>query len=450
MNMKYIKLIVLLILSVNLANSQENLSMKDAIKLALEHNYSIKIVKTSSDISKNNVDIGNAGMLPSINAQGGATYSLTNIDMDLAVGARNTSDTTGGGGIMKISQDNSASKNYNAGINLNWTIFDGFAMFISYDKFEELRDKSEIEVQLAIEGLVKNLVNTYYQAANLKENLEILKKNIEISRDRFNRMEDKAKLGIALKIEVLKAQVDLNNDSTMFMQTELTYNTMLRQLDYLIGSDLSKKYTLDSKIDFVNMPDFENLKTNLFAKNSSINQAIAQKNISELDYKMINSSYFPRVNFSTGYTYTKQTNDAGFMLSNASNGFNVGLNFSWNLFNGNKNKIQSQNAELLVKINDLKYNDIKKQMELSLNNSYDQYLKRKEILDLSKANIQTAEQNFRRSSELYKLGKLTSVDFRESQINLLRAKFSLNQAGVQVKLSEVEILILSGMYFDLI
>ena len=447
--MKFIKLFVILILSFNLAYAADNLSLKDAVKLALEHNYAIKIVKTSSDIAKNNVDIGNAGMLPTINAQGGATYSKTDIDMDLAVGARNPQDTSGGPAIMSITKNNSASNNYNAGINLNWTIFDGFAMFISYDKFEELRNKSNIEVQLAVEGLVKNLINVYYQAANMKENINILKKNIEVSRDRLNRMKDKAALGVALKIEVLKAQVDLNNDSTMFMQTELSYNTMLRQLDYLIGSDLDKKYSLNSKIDFVNMPDYNDLKTNLFSKNSSINQAIAQKNISELDYKMINSAYYPRVSFSTGYSYTKQTNDAGFMLSNASKGYNVGLNLSWNLFNGNKNKIQSQNAELLVKINEIKYNDIKKQMELNLNNAYDQYLKRKEILDLSKANIQTAEQNFQRSLDLYKLGKLTSVDFRESQTNLLRAQFVLNQARVQVKLSEVEILILSGMYFDL-
>ena len=89
-------------------------------------------------------------------------------------------------------------------------------------------------------------------------------------------------------------------------------------------------------------------------------------------------------------------------------------------------------------------------MELNFNNTYDQYLKRKEILDLSKINIETAEQNFRRSLDLYKLGKLTSVDFRESQTNLLRAKFSLNQARVQLKLSEVEILILSGIYFNLL
>lgn len=67
--------IFILLLSLSLSGfAQEQLSLQEAITIALQNNYDIKISKNQIDIAKNNANIGNAGMLPNL------TGSYTNGD----------------------------------------------------------------------------------------------------------------------------------------------------------------------------------------------------------------------------------------------------------------------------------------------------------------------------------------------------------------------------------
>ena len=45
-------------------NAQELLTVEEAIKIALENNYEIKISKNNLKIDQSNISIGNAGILP--------------------------------------------------------------------------------------------------------------------------------------------------------------------------------------------------------------------------------------------------------------------------------------------------------------------------------------------------------------------------------------------------
>jgi len=432
-------IILLVLMSRDFLYSQSKvISLEEALKLALENNYSIQIVKKTSEIANNNVSIGNAGMLPKIDAVAGGSYSKSDLDMVIAAG----------GMPQNISKKGNTTKAYNASIDLNWTLFDGFAMFISYNKFEELRDKSNIELQIAIENMFRNIINSYFEGLKLQERLKILGENLQISRNRLERVRGRAELGAALKVEVFKAEVDLNIDSSAYLQTKLAYDNMVRNFNYLVGNSIDEGINFDNRIEIDTALSMEELLQLTMNKNSSLNKAIKERVISELDYDLINSQYYPRISFKTGYSYSRQENDAGFMLSNQTNGFSFGLNAAWNLYDGQKTSIQSQNARVNVLINELKYQDIEKQIKLSFVNAFNNYKKRVEILEIEKYNLKSAQANFERSLELYNLGQLTSIEFREAQVNLMNAKNRINEALYSLKIAETELLILSGNFLS--
>ncbi|MFH1052242.1 MAG: TolC family protein [bacterium] len=426
----------------------DSLKLSDAIRYALDKNYSIQIVKKTSEIAKNNYSTGNSGMLPKLDAYGGANISMTNLEMELA-GSRTTSDSGSSAGNMIISKDGNVTRNYNAGVDLNMTLFDGFAMFISYDKYEAIYDKSMIEIRFSIENMLKNLINTYFEALKLQQRLEILRESISISKDRLNRTKDKVEYGAALKIEVSKAEVDLNTDSSNFMQTELAYNNMIRNLNYVMGQNISDKISLNKDIDLKPQPEFSSILSASMEKNSSLLKAIQDKKISEFDYKIVQSIYYPRITFKTGYSFTRQESDAGYMLMNQNLGFNAALNATFNLYDGSKTSIQSQNAQVNLFINEIKVEDTKKQIELALTNAFDNFGRRKEIYNLEKENVKTARDNYERAEELYKLGQLTSIEFRDAQINLMNAKNRINEALYSAKVAESELLLIGGIYSDI-
>ena len=54
-------------------SAQKKLPVSEAIKLALENNYGIKIISNNQKIAKNNANILNSGYLPTVSSSSGAT-----------------------------------------------------------------------------------------------------------------------------------------------------------------------------------------------------------------------------------------------------------------------------------------------------------------------------------------------------------------------------------------
>ena len=79
-----------------------------------------------------------------------------------------------------------------------------------------------------------------------------------------------------------------------------------------------------------------------------------------------------------------------------------------------------------------------------LNNSYETYKNNLFILDVQEQSLNTSKNNFLRNSEKYDIGIVSSIEFRNAQINLLNANLSRNTARYDAKISELIFLKLSG------
>jgi len=77
-------------------------------------------------------------------------------------------------------------------------------------------------------------------------------------------------------------------------------------------------------------------------------------------------------------------------------------------------------------------------------NSYEAYRNSRLVLTLETQSLEAAELNFQRSRDLYRLGQVTSTQFREAQLNLIRSKNRMQTAKYNAKLAELSLLKLSG------
>ena len=83
-------------------------------------------------------------------------------------------------------------------------------------------------------------------------------------------------------------------------------------------------------------------------------------------------------------------------------------------------------------------------VERNFNNAWDDYQNKLVIYKIQEDNIITAQNNFERTSEKFKLGQVNSIEFRQAQLNLLNAELSRNQAKYLAKLAELDLLQISG------
>ena len=135
--MKSLYIIILLFGFVPKFMAQELLTLEDALKIALENNYEIRISKNDLSIDKTNVSIGNAGMLPTLTANVIDNNNIQNTTQTRIDGTNNT-------------LDNAKNNSLTYGVGLDWTVFDGFKMFTRLDQLKALQKLGEAELKLTI------------------------------------------------------------------------------------------------------------------------------------------------------------------------------------------------------------------------------------------------------------------------------------------------------------
>jgi len=426
---KLIIINIFFLLAIN-AYSAETLTFRKAVENLLLNNYSIRLSKINQQIAVNNVIPGKAGMAPKVDLTSSYTMSNTEIEIDLATG-------------QKIINSGNTTKSYNAAIQLTQTLFDGMAMFVNLDKLEELKNKSDIELKITIEGGIQSLASAYIQGLKLQNTLLTLKKNLEQSDDRLRRLEIKKDYGAAIQLEVLRAKVDRNTDSSNYLRTELSYRNTIKNINFLMGNNIEANFTLDTfKIDEIKT--LAELRVKAKENNNSILRAIINKEISEYDKKLVLSTFFPRIALTGGYTISGQEADAGFTLFNQSNGVSGTISLSWNLYNGKQDEINRQNAELAIKLNEITEEQLRQQIDLNVLNNYDTYQRRLEILNFEKENLNNAQSNFDRTQELFNLGLATSLELRQAQLNLTSSEIKIIEAELDTIQSLIDLKLLSG------
>ena len=431
MHIKYNILLLIAFLSISV-KAQEVLTVSEAIELALENNYGIKIASNNNRIAENNTSVLNSGYLPTLTGNAGATYNLDNTEAEFSDG-------------RVTNLDGAESSRYNASLNLNYTLFDGLGRHYDYKRLKEQYQLSELEARETIENTIFQLFTVYYNVAQISENVDALEQTLSISKDRIVRAQYQFDYGQSTKLGVLNAQVDINNDSINVINSKQRLKNTKRDLNVVLGNAYGNEFSVDTLINF----KIDISKQDLFDKMKSNNVSLLQieKNIAinEFTIKANKSGYLPTVGLTGTYGWNKNNNNAAsFVAVSTNTGLSGGVNLSWNLFDGGRTITQVKNAKINLENQQLQKESVLISVERDFNNAWDDYQNKLTIFRVQEENILTSKNNFDRTQEKFKLGQVTSIEFRQAQLNLLNAELSRNQAKYQAKIAELNLLLLSG------
>jgi outer membrane protein TolC len=135
---------------------------------------------------------------------------------------------------------------------------------------------------------------------------------------------------------------------------------------------------------------------------------------------------------------------ASFINKSIFTGPSVGATLSWNIYDGGTTNIRMQNSKIAVENQTIALERERLRVERNLSNAWTIYQTAIFVKEAQEKNLQTAQTNFDRSADQYKLGQISSIFFRQAQINLLNAQLELNFAKYRAKIAELTVLQLSG------
>ena len=437
---KSLEVILLMVFLSSNVFSQEILTKEEALKITLENNFGIQIANNNLEVAKNNASILNSGFLPTASVNSGASYQRNN--QSLTFPDRETGDD------REISGNGIISRNLNTNVGLNYTLFDGLGRKYNYKQLKETYNLTELQVRETIENTHLQLFTMYFQIARLSKNANNLNEALSISKTRLKRAKYQYEYGQSTKLEFLNAQVDVNNDSIAYISAKQQVNNAKRGLNIILGIEKETNYNVETNVTYSTILNYNELENKTLQNNSLLQQNEKNIAISEFNIKVNKANYFPTLNFNASYGFNRTENENlinpfGARLIN-SDGLNAGLNLTWNIFDGGTRKTRVANAKIALENQEIALEQQKVSIKNNLKNTWENYKNQLFILEAQKQNVESNQNNFDRTQERFKLGQITSVEFRQAQINLINAKTALNNAKFDAKLIELQLLQLSG------
>jgi len=448
--------------------AQDTLSLARAIQIGLQNNFDVQIGRLNVDIAKNNNNWGQAGLLPAINLNANQPNSVVQRKPanPFAVPGKNISD------------------NINGTLEAQFTLFDGFFVRISKARLEKLEELSYGNARFLMENTIQGIILAYYGVLLQREQLQVLIKNKEFSKERYNYVKLRKELGGAITFDVLQEQNNVLTDSASVLQQEILLKNAVRNLNLLISENINKTYFFADQIPLViEEYRYEDLRDKMMNSNTNLrNQYISQELFRNAS-RAAESSYSPTVllnigangsldrltaNFrsptgnilenTVGYVnrdqnfpvfnevnetaFTKQT-----LTGNSYGAFaNFGVRFT--LFNGGQIRRAVQNAHIQERIAEIGTDQLKLSLENDLLANYDLYNLRRQLVQIAGVRLQSAELNLELGNERYKNGALSAIDLRIVQDNYQQAALENYRAIFASITSQVDLIRLTGGLVD--
>jgi outer membrane protein TolC len=412
-------------------SGQERMTLDQAISTGLANNYGIIISGNQVQEARNNATRGNAGMLPEIGVNAGYTKAVNNVQMDVISGS-------------ELNKKGAPSDLMTAGLGLNWRLFDGLNMFITYDKLKKIEEISELGAKITVENTVARIITAYWDIVRQEQELLMLGEQVAISQFRLDLAKMRFETGTGSEMEFLKSRVEMNADiAALSNQKTLALNAKAT-LNDLLSREVTTAFTVEDSIPAARGLVYDSLRVALNSQNRDLQLARKNRQVGELGVKSAAASQYPTLDYFAGMNFYRSETEAHFIQYNRYFGPTMGLTLNMKLFDGMNRKREYKNALLSLESIDLGIRQTESGLSSELFRLYNEYRNQMELTGFELQNLDLALRNMKLAKDAYATGSISSLQLREVQDDLLGARSRLITARYNVKVTETGLLLLTG------
>jgi len=414
------------------ALAAEKLTLDQALRLSLDSNRTYRASVLDARSAADAVSWGEAGILPKVDATASYTKSIND--------TRQERINTPAPEVKKGAESSSKL----AGVNGTWTVFDGFASLAAYKRLSSAAALADERREQLRQDLAANVILFYVDVVRQSTVLGALDSAVALSQERVKITQGKYGYGSVSKLELLQAQLDLNEDLSARLKQAVVLGNAKRNLNRLLSRDDSTAYAVEDSIVLAPPPPFDGLRSAALEGSPAVKQAALTQQVASAGYREYVGHLLPQVGVSLGYNYSLTEAQAGLVQSNQAFGPTYGINVKMNLFDGFSLGDDYRNAKRAMAKADLLYQDAKAGVDASLAEAHAAYIVSLDVLALETSNLALARENVGIAMERLRLGTIASLDLRAAQEKFVSAETRLVSARFESKRAETELLRLAG------
>jgi len=427
----FIVLLLVLLFSQEKIAAQNNLSLKEAVTIAIQNSYDIKLIENTATIAKNNNNYGVAGGLPTVTANGTNNNTLTTINQTFPDPSRNTTRNAVDGSTL------------NGGLSATMILFNGYRIAATKDRLESIQKQTEAALQVQMLNTSSTVMQQYYNVIRQTAFLKTIEKSIEASEERVTIVKTRQEIGVANQADLLQSSLDLN----ALLQAKQNQLLVLDQ----VKADLYNSMVLPANSNYIFTDSIQVDQKMILSDVESKMKAhpllqSAQQliNVNQFLEKETKALMYPTLRANSGFNYNSNKSAAGFILLNESYGPFLGFNLSIPIYAGSSSKRAYKNAQINTVSAKIQYDNTAQDLATELFKTYQNY---QNSLKQTPTEIQSYEMSdalLTLVMDKFKLGQATIVDVKQAQQSFETAGFRLTSLKFSAKIAEIELKRLSN------
>ncbi|WP_163470147.1 TolC family protein [Fusobacterium sp. IOR10] len=406
------KLIGILLLFSSTIFARE-INLQEAIDLALNNSKTLEQSSRNTEIGELNLSRAFKSALPTVAYQGIYSkyeHTLTNVYLAEDLQTRKSKDY------------------YTSQIIVTYPIFQGGAVLGGIKgakaqsnvlKYSYLKEKANTRI---------NVIDMYSEILTKEKNLEALETSRLQLSSKYKEQEEKLKMELIIKADLLKTQYSLLNVESEIVKTKNEIYIGKKKLKIETGINDLEEITLEKISVPTNLSDNINLDEDMkLAKTSSLDALISENNLKykKAEEMVAFSDNLPKVNVFGEYGGTKMKH---FSETDDNQEWRGGVQIDWEFFSFGSGIDKYRVAKENYKIQELEDSIVQDNIEINLTTAYSEVIRLEKLRKANKSSLEASRENYNIDKERYDAGLISTQDFLDSEVQYREAKINYNQA----------------------
>ena len=406
----------------------QNLTVQEAVQIALKNNLGIQIAKNNVAIAGINNSYGIAGGLPLVTATVADQEQATSLKQEYANAANNKEST------------NAPSNSLSGSLNASMVLFNGQRVTTAKKRLDLIESQNHQQLSSRALLIVNNVLLKYYDIVRQQSYARTLEKSIEVSRQKLSIVQAQQSVGVANNADLYQSQVDLNTQVQNLQAQQLVVDQGKTDLLTLLTLNPDSVINVEDTILVDRNIQLATILNAVQTTNPDIIAANQQITISQFIARETGALRYPSLLLGAGYNYNRTQNTQGFSLLNLAYGPYTGVTLNVPIFNGNIYRkqeeialINTHNAQLQRDTLVLGYTANAVKSWQAYNNNLKQLETAKENYDLSGKLLDLVLQRFQYRQATIVDVKNAQQSFENAGYLLINVSFAAKSAEIQLK-----------------
>ena len=387
----------------------EALDLPYALGFALDNNFAIRQAKERIREQEGIILQVRSAQLPNVSASGGYQRNAEEI----------------GGGL---------DHNWSFDITARQVLYAGGGVRAGVKAQQLAIDAAILSLRAVIDDALLEVRTQFYGVLVARERIKMQEQNIELLQRQLQDVKNRFEAGTVSNFEVLRAEVALANAQPALITARNDHRLAIEELRQTLGFTNNRSDSLAKFPNFIGTLEFQPATFDLVTALASAreNRADLQRLVkleaaAEEGITVSRSGYLPTVSAFGGYDWRMNTTGSR-GLSNARDGWTVGLQSSWDIFDGRATAGRVAQSRSRLEQVKLSLAEAQLSVDVDVRRSISTYQQATELAEASKKVVEQAEVAVRLANARFGAGTATQLDVLTSQVDLTTARLNQLQA----------------------